>query len=213
MLAENLTIITLDEPHITDFAAKRNELLHKVTTDWVLFLDKDEQISQGLEEEIRKVILTHKHDAYYISRRDIFLGHELKFGETGYAKFIRLGRRSYGKWVRPVHELWEGRGNPAQRTDHVGTLLNPLIHKSHSSITSFLSKINYYSDLESVYRFQIGRRATLFHVFIYPLAKFKLNYLFRLGFLDGVPGLIHALMMSFHSYLTWSKLYLLCKKP
>ena len=48
----NLTILTLDEPNITDFAAARNKLLATVKTPWVLFLDQDETISPTLAKEI-----------------------------------------------------------------------------------------------------------------------------------------------------------------
>lgn len=209
---KNLTIITLDQPHITDFSAARNKLLEQVQTDWVLFLDADESLSPALEQEISKAITSSQYEAYYLPRQDKFLDQVLRYGETGHASFIRLGKRTYGKWVRPVHELWEGRGNPAHGSDRVGRLKHPILHEPHQGIATFLAKIDYYSTLESTYRFREGRRAHLWQVFVYPLAKFKLNYFARFGFADGVPGLIHALMMSFHSYLTWSKLYLLCRK-
>lgn len=202
---KNLTVITLNNTGITDFAEARNKELDKVKTPWVLFLDSDETLSPELQAEIEGVVRSDEYDAYYIKRRDIFLGRELKYGETGNAQFIRLARKNFGKWVRPVHETWVGEGR-------VGALKNPIIHHSHPSIASFLDKINLYSTLDAEYRFKSGVKSSLWKIAIYPIAKFKLNYLIKLGFLDGVPGLIMAMMMSFHSYLTWTKLYLLWHK-
>jgi len=201
----NLTIITLDQPNILDFAAARNAELSKVKTDWVFFVDSDERITPALKAEILVAIESKKYDAYYIPRLDTFMGRELKHGETGSAEFIRLARGSYGKWVRPVHEVWVGSGR-------VGTLTNPLLHAPHLSIANFLDKINKYSTIEANYRYKEGIKSSLWKIAVYPLAKFKFNYLLKLGFLDGVPGTIMAIMMSFHSYLTWTKLYLLQNK-
>ena len=198
----NLTIIPLNQPNITDFAAARNIELAKVKTPWVLFLDSDETLPPELEREIKTAIKSDQYHAYYLHRIDTFLGRELKHGETASAKFIRLAHKDFGKWVRPVHEVWDGHGK-------IGTLINPIFHNPHSSISSFLDKINTYSTLDAQYRYEQGIKSSLWKIAFYPIVKFKWNYLFKLGFLDGTPGLIMALMMSFHSYLTWTKLYLL----
>lgn len=204
---KNLTHITLDLPNITDFAAARNAALAKAKTEWVLFLDSDEKLTPALENEISSIV--HRpssiYNAYSLKRLDTFLGRELHHGETGHSRFIRLARHDFGQWVRPVHEVWTGQGK-------VGQLMNPILHTPHPTISSFLAKINHYSTIEAQYRYGQRIRSSLFKIAFYPLAKFILNYLLRLGFLDGAPGLIMALMMSFHSYLTWTKLYILWHK-
>jgi glycosyltransferase involved in cell wall biosynthesis len=200
-----LSIIVLNQKDITDFAAARNEELAKAKTGWVLFVDSDEKITPELKDEVLKAIESSDYDAYYIPRLDTFMGRELRHGETGNAKFIRLARKDYGKWERPVHEMWVGSGK-------VGTLTSPLLHESHKTISSFLDKINLYSTIDAEYRYKQGIKSSLWKIWLYPFAKFKYNYFFRLGLLDGTPGAIMAIMMSFHSYLTWTKLYLLWQK-
>ena len=44
-----------------------------------------------------------------------------------------------------------------------------------------------------------------------PPAHFLKNYIFRLGFLDGLQGFLIAYIMSFHSFLAWSKMFLVKK--
>lgn len=210
----NLTILTLNSPNIIDFAKARNDLLATAQTEWVMFLDSDEIVTPALEDEIQKAVSRKPYafDAYLIPRRDVFMGKELKHGETGNAKFVRLAKKNFGQWIRPVHEMWEPVGARHASTAKIGKLHNPIIHISHPTLSTFVDKINKYSTLDAEYRYNLGITASLFQVFYYPLAKFKLNYIFRLGMLDGVPGLINAIMMSWHSYLTWGKLYLLCHK-
>lgn len=202
---QKLSIITLSEQNITDFASARNKAIDGADSEWVLFVDSDEKITPSLKTEVLEAIESNEYVAYYVKRLDTFLGRELHHGETGGAKFVRLARKSYGKWVRPVHETWVGSGK-------VGRLKSPLLHESHQSITSFLDKINLYSTLDAQYRFEQGIKSSIFKIWMYPFAKFKINYFFKLGFLDGTPGTIMAIMMSFHSYLTWTKLYLLWHK-
>jgi glycosyltransferase involved in cell wall biosynthesis len=215
-MANNLTIITLNQPNITDFAAAHNAELAKAKTPWVLFVDSDEKITPALKEEILSItsnLSPNLYDAYYIPRLDTFLGKQLHHGETGNAKFIRLARKDFGSWIRPVHEVWQPRrGESMYSPAKIGILTNPLLHTPHSSISSFLEKINKYSTIEAEYRYKEGIRSNLFKIWLYPFAKFKWNYFYRLGFMDGVPGTIMAIMMSFHSYLTWTKLYLLWHK-
>lgn len=204
---QNLTIITLDQPDITDFAAARNAALAKAKTEWVLFIDSDEKITPELKSEITNIcnLESNVYSAYYITRLDTFLKRQLRYGEPGHTKLIRLAKKDFGQWVRPVHEVWEGQGK-------VGTLTHPLLHSPHTTVASFLDKINRYSTLEAQYRFKLGIKSSIWKIAIYPIAKFKYNYLLRQGFRDGVPGTIMAIMMSFHSYLTWTKLFLLQKK-
>ncbi len=204
-MVQNVTTITLNQSGITDFAAARNAELAKAKTEWVLFVDSDETVTPELEREIQQAIKSSAYDAYSIPRLDTLLGRELCYGETGQASFIRLARKSYGQWERPVHEIWKGAGK-------VGTLQHPLLHNPHPTISSFLDKINRYSTLDALYRYSQGHKCSLWKIAVYPITKFKFNYLVRRGFLDGVPGLIMAMMMSYHSYLTWTKLYLLWHK-
>jgi glycosyltransferase involved in cell wall biosynthesis len=201
----DLTIITIKQPDIVDFSKVRNRALKKAKTNWVMFLDSDEEITPQLETELRSVLKNPQYNAYSFYRRDTFMGRELKYSENGCSCFVRLAKREWGEWERPVHEVWVGEGR-------VGKFKSPILHHPHQSLSTFLEKINLYTTLEAEYRFYIGTKATLFHIIFFPPIKFFYNYLFKCGFLDGVPGTIMAIMMSWHSFLTWTKLYLLWQK-
>ncbi|GAB4027362.1 MAG: hypothetical protein Fur0011_5220 [Candidatus Microgenomates bacterium] len=205
MQIPNLTVLTLNTPNIKDFSAERNKLLSQAKTDWVLFVDSDETVSPDLEKEIKSQIESPKswyYSAYQIKRLDNFLGLPLKHGETGNAMFVRLAKKEWGSWQGVVHEKWVGKGL-------VGTLKSPLFHTPHQTLSSFVDKINKYSSLAAQERYDRGVRSGFTQIIFYPIAKFVSNYVFKLGFLDGVPGLIHSLMMSWHSFQTHTKNYLL----
>lgn len=192
---------------LSDFSTQRNFALENAKGDWVLFIDADERISPALCFEIMQHINepTENYAGFYFKRKDIMWGKELKYGESGTIKLLRLARKNSGKWTGIVHEKWEISGNTT-------ILINPLYHFPHQSVGEFLSEINYYTDLRAKELFKLKVKTDWLLIIIYTKAKFIQNYLIRLGFLDGLPGLIISLMMSFHSFLVRGKLWLLWQK-
>ncbi len=188
-----------------DFAAQRNYGLSLAKGEWVLFLDSDEMVTPELQKDIQdecKKIKTA--DAYYIPRIDRMFGKNLRFGDTGGARFIRLAKKQAGKWEREVHETWDIAGE-------VKTFTHPLLHSPHPNIKLFLSQINRYTTINARVFYGQGKRATCCAILVYPIAKFLYIYIVQLGFLDGIAGFIMAMMMSFHSFLTRAKLWQLQK--
>lgn len=190
-----------------DFASQRNFGLAKAKGEWLFFIDSDEVVSPQLASEIKETISGRRGaiNGYYLKRKDFFLGRWLDHGETSRVKLLRLARKGTGVWTRPVHEIWQVKGE-------VGKLNHPLLHYPHPNVAQFLEEINFYSSLNAAYLKSQGIKASIWHIIGYPLAKFCLNYFWYSGFLDGMPGAIMALMMSFHSFLTRAKLYLLWRR-
>lgn len=183
-----------------DFAAQRNFGLTQAKGDWILFVDADEHVSLPLAQEIRIAIQDRMKDGYTLRRLDTMWGVTLRHGEISQVRLVRLGRKGAGVWVRPVHEVWQVHG-------YVGTLKTPLLHYPHPDVTQFLRDINDYSTANALYLYEHNVHATLWQVVAYPVAKFIQNYVFRKGFLDGTPGAVVSIMMSFHSFLTRAKLW------
>lgn len=192
------------EHALSNFSDQRNFALEKAKSEWALFIDADERISPALCFEIMQHINdpTEHIAGFYMRRKDILWGKELNHGESSTIKLLRLAKKNSGKWSGDVHEKWDIAGN-------TNTLINPLYHYPHQSVGEFLSEINYYTDLRALELFKQQTRTGWVSIIIYPKVKFILNYVLRLGFLDGIPGLVNALMMSFHSFLVRGKLWLL----
>lgn len=189
-----------------NFAAQRNFGLQKARGEWILFIDADERVSPVLQDEILKLQTSNiKQSGFFLKRTDYFAGRQLKYGETSSARLLRLARKGAGRWTRKVHETWHVEGR-------VGELANPLEHYPHQTMTDFLEEVNHYSTLHAEALKNESKRSNLIKIVFLPLFKFKKNYLLKLGFLDGMPGFTVAFMMSLHSYLAWSKLYLLQKR-
>ncbi len=188
-----------------DFSGQRNFALSLSKGDWILFVDADERVSEELSEEIKKEINSPSTaDGYFLKRIDFFMGKWLKHGEIGKVRILRLGRKGCGEWKRSVDEVWEMNGRQK-------TFQNPLLHFSHPTLEEFLKSINERSSLNAFELYREGKRNSFFDWFK-PSTKFIVNYIFRLGFLDGIAGFVFAVLMSLHSFMVRGKLYLLWKK-
>lgn len=189
-----------------DFAGQRNFGLEKAKGEWVLFVDADERVPEALASEIKNDQLPMaNYSGFYIRRQDVLWGKELKRGEVGNTWLLRLARKNVGRWGRRVHEVWDVKGR-------VGRLRNPLLHYPHQTLREFITDIDFYSTLHAQQKFEDEERSNLLNILVWPKLKFINNWIIKLGFLDETAGFVHAMMMSFHSFLAWSKLWLLQSK-
>jgi hypothetical protein len=128
------------------------------------------------------------------------MGRYLRHGE-GYPDWsLRLFDRRAARWSDdPVHER-------VMATGQIGTLEGDLLHESAESLENYLDKQNYYSTLAADEALASGERATALHLVLSPLLRFAKFYVFRLGFLDGLPGLVHILAGCAASFAKYAKM-------
>lgn len=183
-----ISTIVLKGKQINDFAKERNLALKKAKTDWVLFVDSDERVSPNLAQEI-KDLKPAGYSGFYLKRKNYFLDQFV-----GTDKILRLARKDAGCWQRRVHETWKVKGK-------IGSLKNPLIHQTALSVFEMINKINYYSTLHAQANSAEGKRSNLIKIVFYPRFKFLVNLLSGKTF-------VFSLLLSWHSFLAWSKLWL-----
>lgn len=184
-----------------DFSKQRNFGLKAAKGEWVLFVDADEVVTHKLAQEILHTISsTNQLAGYLIKRRDYLWGKPLLHGEQGNIQLLRLGRKNEGTWYGAVHEVWDMQGK-------VGVLQNPLLHYPHEDLEEFLKEINIYTTLRSEELYKKGIRVGWWDILFYTKAKFIQDYVWKMGFLDGIEGFIAALIMSMHSFLVRAKVW------
>lgn len=188
-----------------DFSGQRNFGVEKSTSDWVLFIDADERVSKDLASEIKENISLEDFGGFLIPRIDFMWGRKLKYGDTWRTKLLRLFNKNKGNLKGKVHETWETKSR-------VGDLINPIKHYPHPTISEFLREINFYTDLRAQELYEKGIKTSFLSIILYTKGKFFLNYFLKLGFLDGTAGLVHAVLMTFHTFLVRGKLWLLWQK-
>jgi glycosyltransferase involved in cell wall biosynthesis len=168
--------------------------------DWVLCLDSDERVSEALRASIQAALATPAARAYTIARCNRFMGRWLRHGE-GYPDWsLRLFDRRHARWSDdPVHER--------VLTDApVARIKGDLLHDSAETLTTYLAKQNRYTTLAAREALARGKRAGPAKLLLSPLLRFIKFYVFRLGFLDGLPGLVHILIGCQNSFAKYAKM-------
>ena len=184
--------------------------------DWVFLVDADEALTPELAAEMRQAIQDARIDGYYIGLQVVFLGRVLRHGGAGFYK-LSLFRRGKGRFECRLKDQDSSMAD-MEVHEHVIVegkslrLKNALRHHNVESISRYIQKHDEYSNWDarvwlegeansadlppSLFGNQAQRRRWLRkRLFALPgssLLLFIYRYFFRLGFLDGVPGLIYC---------------------
>ncbi|MCX6791883.1 MAG: glycosyltransferase family 2 protein, partial [Candidatus Gottesmanbacteria bacterium] len=125
-----------------DFSRLRDVGLRESTGKWVLYIDADEEVSPELQKEIKQVIGLAQPSVYFINRDTYYLGSHWPYQDKVERLFLRSALRG---WHGTLHEtpLYVGT---------IGTLTNPLVHRTHRTLEEMVAKTNEWSALEAKLR-------------------------------------------------------------
>ena len=207
----------------------------KIETDWVLRLDADEYLTDGLKKEMNEKLnrLPLSTSAVVLPLGRAFMGRILKHGIVNGVKMIRLFR--YGK-VRYEQRLMDEHLEVLE--GNTITFENKFIDDSLLSLSKFIDKHNNYSSREaallldaeynltslpksetsqtyasevSAKRAQKVKYAKM-PLFWRSLGYFIYRYILKLGFLDGKEGFLWDFLQGWwYRTLVDAKIYE-CKK-
>lgn len=182
------------------YGPQKQFAVESASHDWVLCLDADESLSEELRNSIIGELKAPRGLVYAMPRCNRFLGRWLRHGE-GYPDWsVRLFHRKHARWgSEPVHEK-------VMTTAPVLRLRGDLLHDSAETLEKYLDKQNRYTSLQAESLLAEGRRASLLHLVFSPSLRFVKFYLLRLGFLDGVAGLVHIAIGCMNTFNKYAKL-------
>ena len=182
------------------FGRQKQFAVEQAQHDWVLCLDADERVSPQLRASIERALTAPVAPVYRMARCNRFLGRWLRHGE-GYPDWSpRLFDRRKARWSDDtVHEKVLYAVTP-------GMLEGDLLHDSAEDLGRYLDKQNRFTTLAAEQLYERGRRASAFSLIASPVVRFFKFYVLRLGFLDGVAGLVHISVGCMNSYLKYAKL-------
>jgi glycosyltransferase involved in cell wall biosynthesis len=207
-----------------------------LANDWILLLDADEAMTPELANEIRDAIRNPDRVGYYISLQQHFLGQRLRHSGASLWK-LALFRRGRGHFECRLRDQDASMAD-MEVHEHVvvdgatARLRNPVIHHNVESLSRYIQKHDEYSNWEakvwlnrekngaelppSLFGSQAQRRRWLKRRFLQvpgsPFFFFFYKYFLRLGFLDGVPGLIYCGLQGIQIFHVKAKIYELKRK-
>ncbi len=213
------------------YPKKKNWALENLPfrNEWVLIVDADEVVVPELAEEIARRTAADECDGYLLNMKYYFLGRRIR--HCGYAEAwnLRLFKHRLGRYEKmPVapgtqtgdneaHEHVELRG-AVDRLDH------ELDHHAYPTIAAWVEKHNRYAiweaamyerflnepvpaSLDAGKRLKRRLKKVYLRLPLRPLIRFVYAYIIRLGFLDGMPGLVFCTLLSFYDFLCWANVY------
>lgn len=182
------------------FGAQKNFAVSCARHDWVFCIDADEQVSDTLQASIVEQLRAPRHAAYRCARRNRFLGRWLRHGE-GYPDWnTRLFDRTRASWTEDaVHEN-------VITSETVGALKGDLLHESQDTLAAYIAKQNRYTSLQAEQLFAQGHRVGTTRLLLSPIIRFIRMTFFKMGMLDGLPGIIHISIGCINSFTKYAKL-------
>jgi glycosyltransferase involved in cell wall biosynthesis len=192
------------------FPKKRSWVLltYKFSTDWVLFLDADEQLTDASLREMRSKIVDQRYVGFWLNYTNHFLGRVLKYGvpqrklaliKVGAGLFERIDDSRWSDLDMEIHEhpVLDGA---------VGEIRAPIDHADFRGLHHFIARHNAYSTWEANRYAQMmsnpaacrhfSKRQRIKYQFMtrwwFPFVYFLLTYVVRGGFLDGRAGFVYA---------------------
>ena len=195
------------------FPKKRNWFLrnHTPATEWVMFLDADEYITDEFKSELRKKLNHENVEGYLLSYTIYFLGKKLKGGYP--LRKLALFKVASGEYEQINEDKWstldmEVHEHPVLK-GKIGVIKKKIDHRDFRGISNYIVKHNEYSSWEAAryleknavhlnwkqrLKYNLMRSAMIGPVYFFG------SYIFFGGFLDGSRGLSFAILKA--SYFT-----------
>ena len=187
-------------------ASQKNWIIPQASHQWIILIDADERVTPKLRDEIETLLQDGpQKKAYWVYRTNFFFGKEIKHC-WGKDRVIRLFTKEHRYEDVKVHE------EIITKKEETGTLAGKLIHYSYRDLGDYFVKLSRYSLLGREKSFSKGRRAHLFNIITAPFGMFLKRYILRLGFLDGIHGLLLSLLGAVSVLMKYIGLWELQKK-
>lgn len=171
--------------------------------DWILSLDADEEISDQLKDSILKIKEgddPQSTTAFSFTRENYYCKKLIRFIGWGNDNKTRLFNRLSANWSdNLVHET--------VNTSHINQITHlegALNHYTFNSVEQHKQKTEGYAQLGAMEVQAKGKNYSQPIVIIKAIYRFVLDYIIKLGILDGYYGFKISQMNAYYVYLKYS---------
>ncbi len=191
----------------TNFADQKNFGNAQASHPWILSLDADERVSPELCQELLGLKKTEPDvEAFSMPRKVHYLGRWIRHSGWYPDRKLRLFRRDAARWEGEyVHEKLAVKGR-------IGKLGGCIHHFTYRNIHEHLDRINAFSDLGAQKLYAQKKKARWHHLLLLPFFRFFRAYVWKLGFLDGFPGMVISVLTGYAIFVRYAKLREIWKK-
>ena len=202
-IAEELGARVVQVP-FRGFGDLRNRAMAACTHEWIFSLDADERCTPQAKEEILTCLQDPQADAYFIPRKNYFMGRWMRhsgfYPDYRQPQLFRKGALLFKD--DPVHEEYTIVSEKAP-----AYLRNPIWQFPFKHLEEVVHKANKYSTLGAQKLAERGRKASMWTALMRGLWSFFHMYVLKRGILDGWPGFVIALGNFEGTFYKYAKLH------
>ncbi|AHG77852.1 glycosyltransferase family 2 protein [Mannheimia varigena] len=186
------------------FGKQRQLAQQYVTSDYVLWLDADERVTEELKHSILQAVKKdEKNTVYKISRLSEVFGKQIRHSGWYPDYVVRLYRTDFAKYGDElVHEKVH---YPKEAI--VKKLQGDLLHFTYKDIHHYLVKSASYAKAWAIQRANAGKAASLFDGVTHAIGCFVKMYFLKAGFLDGKQGFLLAVLSAHSTFVKYADLW------
>jgi len=207
-IAEKLGATVVQIPFQT-FGQIRNDAIAACSHDWIFSLDADERCTPEAEKELKSTLQNPQADAYYVPRRNWFMGRWIKhcgwYPDYRQPQLFKKGALTFDH-ASEVHETHTIHGK-------IGYLKQDIWQIPFMNLEQVVHKMQRYSSLGAKKIRREDRKSSMSLALLHGIWAFIRIYILKLGFLDGWAGFILALSNFEGTFYRYAKTIEYKNKP
>ena len=203
-IAKRYAARIITHPLNNDFSGQRNLGIDSSSGDWILQMDADERVTEGLREKIIEILEKGSDAAAFRFRRlNNFCGKFLTSGGEDLHRPLRLFRKGKARFSGGrIHEELKVDGD-------IGEIDAVMEHYNFPDISHYVSTQDFYCALEAGALYDkagiIPEKKLRRELTFGPVKLFFKIYIKRKGYKDGLYGLIFAVLSAWRRFLIYTK--------
>ena len=182
-----------------DFSSVRELGLQEAKGKWIFYLDADEEVTEALQTEIRRVMRSPSTVTAYLVKRDTYyLGYHWPYQDVVERLFLKSALKG---WHGRLHETPVFTGETA-------ILKHPIIHRTHRTLEEMLTKTNDWSVIEAQLRYHGDHPPVVWwRLLRVMITGFCRSFFTQGGWRAGTIGWIESIYQAFSMFITYAKLW------
>ncbi|MDG3086911.1 glycosyltransferase family 2 protein [Vibrio hannami] len=187
------------------FGPQRRLAQSYVESDYILWLDADERVTQELKASILKAVEENKPDTLFrFARLSWVFGRYIRHCGWYPDRVLRLYPTKLTQYNDVlVHEKVE-----VSRDMKVEKLQGDAIHYTYNDMNHYLVKSAGYAKAWAEQREKKGKKSSISQGIIHALTCFLKMYVLKAGFLDGKQGFLLSILSAHSTFVKYADLWI-----
>lgn len=181
--------------------------VNKASNEWIFIVDADEIIPVELKDKLRQFVLSPgDFEAVEIPKKEIVFGKWIRCGCFWPNWHLRFFKKNSIKFYNRPHIAPKCFGKVHRFPE---SQKFAIIHDGYPDIDSFVRKVNNYTtrDIDVRYLENKDLNFKKRDLFIIPVKHFIYRFIRKKGYKDRMHGFILSVLMAFHYFLIYAKLW------